>query len=135
MATFTVLQNKLLFDLIPAYTRNIHNSKDLADLKASTRVAFDTIIDELFPGEVMSIRPRKQDPQEVNKEESKEGINLVSEVAAACQDFLNDQKVIDGECDKQVVNITKQKAALLESQQQLGHLKAACEGGFNIAIE
>ncbi len=80
MTTFTVLQNKLLFELVPAYTKNIHNSKDIPDLKAAARVAFNSVIEVLFPGKVLSIRPKMPDPQEVSKEESKDGLDFVVQI-------------------------------------------------------
>ena len=107
MLSFQALHNKLLFELIPAYTKNLHNAKDIHDLDSSTRVAFKSIADVQFPEEIISFKPKMPDPQEINQEESKLGIDFVAEVTSAVQEFADDQKVFETECDECVTHLAK----------------------------
>ncbi len=95
MATFTVILNKLLFELVPDFTKNIHSAKDIPDLQSATRVALNLVIDTIFPGHVASIKPKAQDPQEANKEENKDAPDFVEEVTNACKEFMDDKKVFE----------------------------------------
>jgi hypothetical protein len=59
---FPVLHNKLLFDLIPTYTKNLHNCKDLEDIRATTRVAFTEVMRAVFPDEIVVTKSKQPDP-------------------------------------------------------------------------
>lgn len=107
MLSFQALQNKLLFEIVPAYTKNLHNAKDIHDLDSSTRLAFKSIADVQFLEEVISFKPKMPDPQEINQEESKLGIDFVAEVTSAIQEYTDDHKVFEAECDEYLTHLAK----------------------------
>ncbi len=111
--TFPVLHNNLLFNLVPTYTKNLHNCKDLADIIATTRVAFTEVMCAVFPDEIIITKSKQSDPQETKKAERKADFNLVAEVAIACQEFADDSKVFEMQCDEEVINLATSKASLV----------------------
>ena len=111
--TFYVLHNKLLFDLVPAYTKNLHNCKDLADIRATTRVAFTEVMRAVFPDEIVVTKSKLPDPQEARKGERYGDLDLLAEVTIACKEFAEDQKAFEVQCDEEVIILANSKASLL----------------------
>ncbi len=111
--TFPVLHNRLLFELVPAYTQNLRNCKDLADIRATTRVAFTEVMSAVFPDEIVVTKFKQPDPQEARNGERVGDLDLVAEVTIACQEFSDDQKVFEDQCDEEVINLAASKASLV----------------------
>lgn len=85
--------NKLLFDLIPEYTKNLHNVKGFLDLQAPTRSFLSKVREVVYPNFVLMFKPMAKDPQSASKEESWGDADFVEEVGKACQEFVHGQQV------------------------------------------
>ena len=56
---------------------------------------FERLMTLVFPDDILTIKPKVNDPQELGREEVKHDSKLVEQVAQECQTFEDDLKAYD----------------------------------------
>ena len=89
------LQYQILYQEIPAYAQEVNKASTLPELKAPTQKLFDRLMTLVFPDDTISIKPKANDPQVVEREKVKHASKLVEQVARECQAFEDDHQPYD----------------------------------------
>ena len=80
-------QQKLQVDIISTYMQKIYQATTLLDLKTASRVMITDVTKLLFPGQEHAISSNVADPQDMQKEESKEKPALKEAMMMECDKF------------------------------------------------
>ena len=132
-----LIKSKILFDLIPTFTKSLHYSKTMPDVQICTRLALSEIDYHVFPKETTAaVDIQMQHAEDDKLNERKDVVfDLVRDVAAACNEFIKDQIDTEADLEKEARDLAEEKLALQVLINRPGRVKLGGDAGYQNLID